>query len=102
MYPAPSWDDFLSIALDETRLFGATSVQVTRRLRALLEDLHEVVPEFRAAPRSTPSWSWSTRAADRAFADRGDRLSAASRDRQGLGSAGARLRPPVDDKRPPR
>ena len=48
-YPAPSWEDYLSLAIDETRHFGEGSVQVSRRLRALLEDLRESVP--RAAAR---------------------------------------------------
>ena len=45
-----SWEDFLTLGLTEVREFGATSVQVMRRLRALLEELHEIVrPEHRAA-----------------------------------------------------
>ena len=44
------WEDFVSLGLTEIREFGATSVQVMRRLRALLEDLHVTVrPEHRAA-----------------------------------------------------
>ena len=48
-YPAPSWEDYVSLALDETRQYGESSVQVTRRLRALLEDLRAAVPEPRRA-----------------------------------------------------
>jgi uncharacterized membrane protein len=33
------WEDFVTLALTEIREYGATSVQVVRRLRALLEDL---------------------------------------------------------------
>ena len=87
MYPVPSWEDFLSLAVDETRQFGEGSVQVTRRLRALLEDLREAVPEFRRAAVDAELRLLDA-SADRAFTDRGDRLSAAARDRQGLGAAG--------------
>jgi len=46
-YPAPDWEDFLSLSIDEVRYYGANSLQVTRRLRALLEDLLEDLPESR-------------------------------------------------------
>ncbi len=46
----PRWEDFVALGLTEIREYGATSVQVTRRLRALLLDLLEAVrPEHRAA-----------------------------------------------------
>ncbi|HMN26679.1 MAG TPA: DUF2254 domain-containing protein, partial [Caldilineaceae bacterium] len=41
IYPAPTGEDFVGLALDEIRSFGATSLQVVRRLRALLNDLAE-------------------------------------------------------------
>ena len=86
-YPAPSWEDYLSLAIDETRQYGEGSVQVTRRLRALLEDLRDSVPESRRAPVEA-ELTLLDASAGRAFADAGDRLSAATRDRQGLGAAG--------------
>ena len=47
---ASRWEDFVTLGLTEIREFGATSVQVMRRLRALLEELLETVrPEHRAA-----------------------------------------------------
>ncbi len=46
----PRWEDFVTLGLTEIREYGATSVQITRRLRALLEELLETVrPEHRAA-----------------------------------------------------
>jgi uncharacterized membrane protein len=74
------------LAVDETHQFGEGSVQVTRRLRALLEDLREAVPDFRR-PAIDTELELVDAAADRAFTDRGDRVSAAARDRQGLGAA---------------
>lgn len=38
-----SWDDYLAIGVTEILEFGSTSTQVTRRLRALLEDLLDFV-----------------------------------------------------------
>jgi len=93
LHPVPSWEDFLDLAIDETRHFGEGSVQVTRRLRALLEDLREAVPEPRRAAIDA-ELELVDASAERAFSDRGDRVSAASRDRQGLGSTGQRHRPP--------
>jgi uncharacterized membrane protein len=44
------WEDFVTLGLTEIRQYGATSVQIMRRLRALLEELLETVrPENRAA-----------------------------------------------------
>src|SRR5947209_19145536 len=48
--PVASWSDFLSQAVTEIREYGASSVQVMRRLRAMLDVLHaEVRPPYRAA-----------------------------------------------------
>lgn len=40
--PGPTWDDYVSLALDEIRLYGAGAPQVARRLRALLDDVARV------------------------------------------------------------
>ena len=46
----PGWEDFVTLGLTEIREYGATSVQITRRLRALLEELLRTVrPEHRPA-----------------------------------------------------
>lgn len=39
LYPVSSWEDYLSLAFDEIRLYGETSPQVLRRLRSALVDL---------------------------------------------------------------
>ncbi len=85
-YPAQSWDDFLSIALDEARVFGAGSAQVTRRLRALLDDLHDAVPAPRhAAVEAQRALLEAT--VRRSFEEPAEREIAATADRQGLGSS---------------
>ena len=46
----PSWSDYVHLALDEVRHWGAGSLQVQRRLRDLLEDLATVVDAERRPP----------------------------------------------------
>lgn len=48
--PVRSWQDDLILATTEIREYGSSSIQVMRRMRAMLEELHgEVRPENRAA-----------------------------------------------------
>jgi uncharacterized membrane protein len=39
VYPTPTWEDFVDLALLEILYYGANSVQVMRRMGALLDDL---------------------------------------------------------------
>jgi uncharacterized membrane protein len=81
----PTWDDFLSLALDEIRFYGATSVQVMRRMRALVNELISILPNERQP--ALRHWQDRIRVAvDRSFPDQLDRLDASAEDRQGLGS----------------
>jgi len=48
--PALSWEGMVHIALDELRLFAVQSLQATRRMTAMLQDLIDLAPEERAAP----------------------------------------------------
>ena len=85
-YPAPSWEDYLSLALAETRQFGEGSVQVARRLRALLEDLRDAVPSYRRSAVEA-ELALLQSSVGRAFSDESDREAAAIKDRQGIGSS---------------
>jgi uncharacterized membrane protein len=49
VYRTPNWDNFISLALTEIRYYGKVSIQVVRRMRALLDNLIEIVPPQRAA-----------------------------------------------------
>ena len=81
----PTWEDFLRVAFDEIRFYGATSIQVMRRMKALIHELTEVLPEERrAALRSWQERLQSTVA--RTFTDQQDHADASAADRQGLGS----------------
>jgi uncharacterized membrane protein len=39
IFPMPTWEEYLSLAFDEIRLYGANTLQVLRRMRAALNDL---------------------------------------------------------------
>jgi uncharacterized membrane protein len=47
--PVRSWEDYLALATTEIREYGASSIQVMRRMRAMLEEVHAAVPEPRRA-----------------------------------------------------
>jgi uncharacterized membrane protein len=47
VWRTPGWADLLGLAFNEILYYGATSVQVTRRLRAALEDLRVATPPAR-------------------------------------------------------
>jgi len=79
------WDDFVTLGLTEIREYGATSVQITRRLRALLEQLLETVrPEHRAALEEELRRLDATVA--EGWRDSVDLDRAAVADRQGIGA----------------
>jgi uncharacterized membrane protein len=81
----PKWEDFLRLAFDEIRFYGANSVQVMRRMRALITELRTVLPEERRPAID----HWRTRlqsTVERSYVDWHDKLDASAEDRQGLGS----------------
>ena len=45
----PNWDDFVNLAFSEVRMCGAGNLQVVRRLRAMIENLMQTLPEHRHA-----------------------------------------------------
>jgi uncharacterized membrane protein len=84
VYRTPDWADFVHLAVTEIRHFGAASIQVARRLRAMLEDLIAGLPEERAA-LLRPELALLHRSAERAFPDPEDRALADISDVQGVG-----------------
>jgi uncharacterized membrane protein len=46
-YRTPDWEDFVSLSVTEIRQFGRESIQIVRRMRAMLESLIKVVPPQR-------------------------------------------------------
>lgn len=47
LFPNPAWEELLDLAITEIRRFGCNSPQVSRRLRALLDDLLAHTPDER-------------------------------------------------------
>jgi uncharacterized membrane protein len=86
VFPVPSWEDFLVLAFDEIRFYGASSIQVMRRMRALLQDLTEHVPAERQAALQQ-YLERVDKGIRRSFEDVDDRKDALEEDRQGLGLA---------------
>jgi uncharacterized membrane protein len=84
VYPTPTWEDFVGLALDEIRYFGASSLQVARRLRALYEDLSEALPPERQAAIQHQRLRLDA-AIERTYVDADDRAEARQADRQGIG-----------------
>jgi uncharacterized membrane protein len=84
-YRTPEWRDFVTLAVTEIRLFGAGSPQVARRLRMLLDNLIESLPEVRR-PALQQELEHLDAAVERAFSDPRDRENARIADYQGIGS----------------
>jgi uncharacterized membrane protein len=84
VYRTPDWEDFVQLAVTEIRQFGGQSIQVTRRLRAMLENLLQTLPESRA-PLLRQELTVLRRSAERAFPEPEDRALADVSDLQGVG-----------------
>jgi uncharacterized membrane protein len=88
LMPGRTWEDYLTLAVTEIREYGSTSIQVTRRLRAILEDLQESVrSEHRPAVDAEITKLDATVATG--FAGSVDKDQARARDRQGIGGPAA-------------
>jgi uncharacterized membrane protein len=82
--PAQRWDDYLELGVTEIREYGARSIQVMRRLRAMLVELREtVLPDYVEAVDRELARLEST--AEDSFGGSVDRDLAGSGDRQGIG-----------------
>jgi uncharacterized membrane protein len=85
VFPMPTWEDYLALSFDEIRQFGATSVQVMRRLRSALAGL----VESSTIPARTEALQRYVRHLDRSIdhstLDAQDQTMARHEDRQGLG-----------------
>jgi uncharacterized membrane protein len=84
IYRTPEWEDFVQLGTTEIRQYGRDSMQVQRRLRAMLEDLIETLPAHRHAILQKELGLLGT-SLKRAFPDLEDQLLAESGDLQGIG-----------------
>jgi uncharacterized membrane protein len=85
VYRTPAWEDFVHLAVTEIRHFGGESIQISRRLRAMLENLIQTLPDERA-PLLRQELSLLRRSAERCFPEPEDRALADIGDFQGVGS----------------
>jgi uncharacterized membrane protein len=85
VFPTPSWEDYLALAFDEIRMFGITSIQVLRRLRAALTGLQEMLGEDERAGPVRRYLAHVDAAIELSNMDELDRGSARREDPQGLG-----------------
>jgi uncharacterized membrane protein len=84
--PFPTWEDLLRLAFDEISTYGASSVQVMRRMHALVADLMVALPR----ERRDGLRRWRERLRQRVdshFDDAEERAVALIEDRQGLGTS---------------
>jgi uncharacterized membrane protein len=84
VYRTPDWEDFVRLAVTEIRQFGGESVQVARRMRAMLENLIQVLPEPRV-PILRHELERLRRTSERSFPEPEDRAFAEESDSQGVG-----------------
>ena len=99
IYQTPTWQDYLSLAFDEIRQFGSTSIQVMRRLRSALVQLSDGLDSERVAIlRAYLAHLESS--IERSGFDPQDRISAHVEDRQGLGLSYRHHEVAADDGRP--
>ncbi|HKA08263.1 MAG TPA: DUF2254 domain-containing protein [Gemmataceae bacterium] len=86
VYGTPNWPDFVMLAVSEVRHYGSGSLQVDRRLRAMLKRLIDELPEARRPPLEA-ELALLRSAVERSFEDQEDRKRANVADYQGVGSS---------------
>jgi uncharacterized membrane protein len=92
IYRTPDWEDFVRLAITEIRLFGGASIQINRRLKAMLENLIQTLPATRA-DLLREELRLLHRSAERLFVDAEDRALAEVSDSQGVGGKAGRGQP---------
>jgi len=86
VYRTPNWEDFVMLGTTEIRQYGRDSIQVQRRLRAMLKDLVETLPA-RRAPVLQKELALLATSSKRTFPDLDDQTLAESGDLQGIGGS---------------
>jgi uncharacterized membrane protein len=84
VYHTPDWEDFVYLAVTEIRHFGGASIQIVRRLRAMLENLILTLPDARST-LLRQELTMLQRSSERLFAEPEDRALAGISDFQGVG-----------------
>ncbi|HVJ82025.1 MAG TPA: DUF2254 domain-containing protein [Planctomycetia bacterium] len=84
LFRTPDWGEFVHLAVTEIRQFGGGSIQVARRLKAMLENLIATLPHGRTI-LLRGELELLGRSADRFFIEPEDRALAEIADLQGVG-----------------
>ena len=87
IFRTPNWEDFVHLACTEIRHSGAESIQVARRLRAMIETLIQTLPEHRH-PALRHELKLLDLSVERLYVFAEDLALARIADSQGLGSSG--------------
>ena len=90
VFPTPGWKEIVALAATEVRQYGATSTQVARRLRAMLEHLIDRLPPARSQVLQS-ELALLEQTVARNFPEPEDRRRANTADVQGLGGSSARI-----------
>ena len=85
VFPTPTWEDYLTLAFDEIRQFGASSVQVMRRLRSALLGLMDSVTEAERKEVVRRYLHHLNLVVEHSVLNAEDQVMALQEDRQGLG-----------------
>jgi uncharacterized membrane protein len=93
VYRTPDWDDFVHLAVTEIRQFGGVSIQVARRLRAMLVNLIRTLPQERTTLLQK-ELDLLHRSAKRFFVEPEDLALAEVSDFQGVGGKQEKGAPP--------
>jgi uncharacterized membrane protein len=85
VFPMSTWEDYLSLAFDEIRQYGAVSVQVLRRLRSALIGVAESLESDARTEAVRRYLKHLDLVIGRSSLDAEDQVMARQEDRQGLG-----------------
>ena len=96
VFPTPTWEDYLTLAFDEIRQYGAGSVQVMRRLRAALLGLVDSVTEGERQAVVRRYLHHLNLVVEHSMLDAEDQAMALQEDRQGLGLSRHQAEPEQD------
>jgi uncharacterized membrane protein len=93
IFPMPTWEDYLALAFDEIRQYGADSVQVMRRLRSALAGLTNIVTAETRIEAVRRYLKQLDVAVGRSHFTADDQETARQEDRQGLGLSRRHMEP---------
>ena len=88
VFHTPNWEDFVQVTFSEIRLYGAENFQIARRLRAMIENLAQTMPEH-CRPALDAQLELLDRTIEKHYALPADLALARVPDSQGLGGSSA-------------